>query len=68
MPQSFACKSPKVLAFAMLGFVFEALCVLGRAPGPVEIRTPFADAAFVMADRPKDRTGLGPQALRDRAL
>jgi hypothetical protein len=54
----------RALACAMLGFVFEALCVLGRAPGPIELRTPLADAAFVMIERPKNRTGLGLQAVR----
>ncbi len=46
-------KSRRALAFAMLGFVFEALCVLGRAPGAIELRTPIADAAFVL-DRPQE--------------
>jgi hypothetical protein len=54
----------RALACAMLSFVFEALCVLGRAPGPIELRTPLADAAFVMIERPKNRTGLGLQAVR----
>jgi hypothetical protein len=48
----------------MLGFVLEALCVVGRAPGPIELRTPLADAAFVMIERPKNRTGVGLQAVR----
>jgi hypothetical protein len=57
-------KSRRALACAMLGFVFEALCVLGRAPGPIELRTPLADAAFVMIERPKNRTAIGLQAMR----
>jgi hypothetical protein len=43
----------------MLGIVFEALCVLGRTAGPVELRTPSADAAFVLVERPRDRTDIG---------
>ena len=49
-------KSRRALAFAMLVFVFEALCVLGRASRAVELRMPTADAAFVLVDRPKGRT------------
>jgi len=49
----------RALAFAMLGIVFEALCVLGRTAGPVELRTPSADAAFVLVERPRDRTDIG---------
>ena len=51
----------------MLGFVLEALCVLGRAPGAIELRTPITEAAFVL-ERPKSRTGLGSEALRNRSL
>jgi len=57
-------KPRRALACAMLGFVFEALCVVGRAPGPVELRTPLADAAFGMIERPKNRSGIGLQAVR----
>jgi hypothetical protein len=49
-------KSRRALAFAMLVFVFEALCVLGRASRAVELRMPLADAAFTLLDRPRDRT------------
>ena len=49
-------KSRRALAFAMLVFVFEALCVLGRASRAVELRMPIADAAFVLVERPKGRT------------
>jgi hypothetical protein len=60
-------KSRRTLALAMLGFVAEALCVLGRAAGPVEIRAPFAGAAFVLVERTKGRTGLVSQAPRHRS-
>jgi hypothetical protein len=66
MPLSFV-KSRRGLAFVMLGFVLEALCVLGRAPGAIELRTPITEAAFVL-ERPKSRTGLGSEALRNRSL
>ena len=49
-------KSRLAVAFAMLVFVFEALCVLGRASRAVELRMPIADAAFAVAERPKDPT------------
>ena len=57
-------KPRRALACPMLGFVLETLCVLGRAPGPIELRTPLADAAFGMIERPKNRTGLGLPAVR----
>jgi hypothetical protein len=60
-------KSRRTLALAMLGFVAEALCVLGRAAGPVEIRAPFAEASSVLIERPKGRTGLVSQAPRHRS-
>ena len=60
-------KRRKTLALAMLGFVFEALCVLGRAPGAVELRTPLADPAFVLIERSKGRTGVDFQAPRHRS-
>ena len=60
-------KSRRTLALAMLGFVAEALCVLGRAAGPVEIRAPLAEAAFVLVERPKRRNGLVSQAPRHRS-
>ena len=66
MPLSFVWKSRRALAFAMLGFVLEALCVLGRAPGAIELRTPIADAASVL-DRSKSRPGLNSQTLRQRS-
>ena len=49
-------KSRRVLALAMFVFVFEALCVLGRVPGPVEFHMAIADVAFVLVERPKGRT------------
>ena len=49
-------KSRRALAFAMLFFVFEALCVLGRASRAVELRMPVADAAFALIERPRGRT------------
>jgi hypothetical protein len=49
-------KSRQALAFAMLVFVFEALCVLGRTSRVVELCNPNADAAFVLVERPKGRT------------
>lgn len=49
-------KSRRALAFAMLVFVLEAVCVLGRAPRAVEPRMPIADAAFVLLERHKGRT------------
>ena len=49
-------KSRRALAFAMLVFVFEALCVLGRASRAVELRMPVADAAFALLERPRGRT------------
>ena len=49
-------KSRRALAFAMLFFVFEALCVLGHASRAIELRMPMADAAFVVVEQPKGRT------------
>ena len=49
-------QSRRGLAFAMLALVFETLCVLGRTTGPVELRTPLADAVFVLIERPKSRS------------
>ena len=49
-------RSRRALAFAMLVFVFEALCVLGRASRAVELRMPVADAAFAVIERPRGRT------------
>ena len=49
-------KSRQALAFVMLVFVVEALCVLGRASRVVEFRRLNADAAFVLVERPKGRT------------
>ena len=65
MSPSFVLKPRRALAIAMLGFVLEALCVLGRAPGAIELRPPLADASFVL-ERSKSRTTLGAQALRHR--
>ena len=48
-------KSRRVLAFAMLVFVFEALWVLGRASRAIELRMPITDAAFVQLERPRGR-------------
>ena len=39
-------KRGHAFAFAMLAFVFEAICVLGRSAGPVELRLPIPNAAF----------------------
>jgi hypothetical protein len=61
-------KSRRAVAFAMLGFVLEALCVLGRAPGSIELRTPLADPALVLLERSKARTSTGLQAPQDRSL
>ena len=52
-------KPRRALACAMLGFVLEALCVLGRAPGAIELRTPHGRCGVRMLERPKNRTGLG---------
>jgi hypothetical protein len=55
LPASFLCTCRRAFALAMLVFVFEALCVLGRAAGPVELRVSIANTAFVLLDRPKGR-------------
>ena len=55
MPLSFV-KSRRGLAFAMLGFVLEALCVLGRAPSAIELPTPITEAAFALETAAKVRT------------
>ena len=68
MPRSSLFKSRRAVAFAMLCFVLEALCVLGRAPGSIELRTPLADPALVLLERPKARTGAALRAPEDRAL
>jgi hypothetical protein len=52
----------------MLVFVVEALCVIGRAPGSIELRTPLADPALVLLERPKSRTATALQAYEDRSL
>ncbi len=59
-------KYRRAFAVAMLCFVLEALCVLGRAPGPVEHRMRLAGAAFATTDRPKQRTGSS-KAMGDRS-
>ncbi len=48
-------KSRRAFAFAMLAFVFEAICVLGRSAGPVELRLPIPNAAFESVERRTSR-------------
>ena len=46
----------------MLGFVLEALCVLGQGTrGEVELRTPITEAAFGCWSGPRSQTGLGSE-------
>jgi hypothetical protein len=47
-------KSRRPLAFLMLVFALETLCVVGRVARPVEL-WPMAEPAFVSVERPRGR-------------
>ena len=60
--------SRRVLAGAMLALVLETVCVLGRAPRPVEPRTPDSDAALVLGEgRKVDPPRYRLQPSRERS-